>query len=93
MVPGAARDEDVVARISQVADVGEQFADGLGVDHLEQAGVGAGPGAVPEVLVVHREADALFADGRLEAPIPLDHFDKIWLATYKDGVSHLNTKV
>ena len=30
--------------------------------------------------------------GELEAPIPLDHFDKIWIATYKNGESHLKVK-
>lgn len=29
-------------------------------------------------------------DGQLEAPIPLDHFDKIWTASYKNGISYLN---
>jgi len=32
------------------------------------------------------------SDGTLDAPIPLDHFDKIWLATYKDEKSTLNIK-
>ena len=58
----------------------------------------AGKEAIGEFLVPYLKeqfktiiviSPSRFSGNQLVAPIPLDHFDKVLIATYKDGVSHL----